>query len=276
MSNKKYTTVLTIAGSDPSGGAGIQADLKTFAALGCYGMSVIAALTAQNTQEVTGVYPIPPKFIAQQLETIFADIKVDAIKIGMLHDVDVIEEVANSISNLSIPIVLDPVMVAKSGHALLKDTAIKSLQQNLFPIATLITPNIPEAELLLEQEIKTHNDMEHAAQALCKNGLKAVLLKGGHLANETSADCLYIKATNNIHWLSSKRIKTKNTHGTGCTLSSAIASNLALGYNLLDAVSHAKDYLSQAILAGSEYKLGKGHGPVHHFWGSRPILQHSR
>jgi hydroxymethylpyrimidine/phosphomethylpyrimidine kinase len=264
MDKKQYTTVLTIAGSDPSGGAGIQADLKTFAALGCYGMSVITALTAQNTQGVTGIHQIPAKFIALQLAAIFADIKVNAIKIGMLHDVDVIETVANNIINLKIPIVLDPVMVAKSGHTLLKNTAIKSLQQKLFSIATLITPNIPEAELLLERKIKTHKDMEHAAQALCQNGLKTVLLKGGHLKNTESSDCLYIKELDSLHWLNSRRINTKNTHGTGCTLSSAIASFLGLGYNLLEAVKHAKDYLSQAILAGCEYKLGKGHGPVDH------------
>lgn len=263
MPSKKYTTVLTIAGSDPSGGAGIQADLKTFATLGCYGMSVITALTAQNTQGVTGVHPIPAKFIAEQLDAIFVDIKVHAIKIGMLHNAEVIKTVANKIESINIPIVLDPVMVAKSGHTLLKNSAIKSLQKNLFPLATIITPNIPEAQVLLQQKIKTQNEMQHAARALCKNGLKAVLIKGGHLKNtKESTDCLYIKATDNFHWLKKERIKTKNTHGTGCTLSSAIASFLALGYDLTEAVSRAKKYLSQAILAGSEYKQGKGHGPV--------------
>jgi hydroxymethylpyrimidine/phosphomethylpyrimidine kinase len=264
MQPKTYTTVLTIAGSDPSGGAGIQADLKTFSALSCYGMSVITALTAQNTQGVTAVYPIPAKFITEQLDAIFADIKVDAIKIGMLHDVDVIKTVANKIKSLTMHIVLDPVMVAKNGHTLLKNRAIKALQKNLFPLATIITPNIPEAELLLEQKIKTQKKMQQAAKALCENGLKAVLIKGGHLENtKQSADCLYIKATDNFHWLTDKRIKTKNTHGTGCTLSSAIASFLALGYDLLDAVTQAKKYLSQAILLGSEYSLGKGHGPLY-------------
>lgn len=265
--NRQYTCALTIAGSDPSGGAGIQADLKTFAALGCYGMSAITALTAQNTQGVTAVQPVTAEFVGKQLDEIIADIEIAAIKIGMLHNQDVIEVVAKKVNKLSAPIVLDPVMVAKSGHQLLQPEAINYLQNKLIPLTTLITPNLPEAELLLQREIKSVADTEQAAKDLCLQALPAVLIKGGHAEDrDVSSDCLYLKEQGKCYWFEGKRIKTKNTHGTGCTLSAAIASYLALGNDLLSAVTQAKAYITQAIAAGSQYKIGHGCGPVHHFY----------
>lgn len=265
---KKYTTILTIAGSDSSGGAGIQADLKTFFALGCYGMSVITALTAQNTQGVTAVHAVPAKFVTQQLDAVFSDIEVSAIKIGMLHNIDIINAVAGGLKKFAadIPIVLDPVAIAKSGHTLLQNDAVASLVDKLFPLATVITPNLPEAELLLQRKITTYEDMQTAAQELCGEKLEAVLVKGGHLEQASdSSDCLYVKSADSLRWFRNKRIKTRNTHGTGCTLSSAIASFLALGYGLAAAVTRAEEYLHNAIAAGSKYKLGSGSGPVYHF-----------
>ncbi|KPJ67836.1 MAG: hypothetical protein AMJ43_02455 [Coxiella sp. DG_40] len=268
MHSKKYTCVLTIAGSDCSGGAGIQADLKTFSALGCYGMSVITALTAQNTSNVDAIHAVPAEFVGRQIDAIFSDIKVAAIKIGMLHDVNVIEIVADKIKTFpyNVPIVLDPVMVAKSGSILLKNTAIEFLREKLIPLVTIITPNLPEAQLLSNREIESRHDMEQVAKVLCQKALHAVLIKGGHLHHsDKCADCLYVKATDRIYWYEAERIKTKNIHGTGCTLSSAITSYLALGHSLRDAVAKAKTYLSGAILAGSKFTLGHGYGPVQHF-----------
>jgi hydroxymethylpyrimidine/phosphomethylpyrimidine kinase len=263
---KNYHTTLSIAGSDCSGGAGIQADLKTFSALGCYGMTVITALTAQNTMGVQAIQEIPAKFIAEQLDSIFSDINVDAIKIGMLHSTEVIKTVANKLTAQITPIVLDPVMVSKNDSLLLQPSAIKSLRDNLFPLATLITPNLPEAETLLQQTINDQQTMESAAKQLSMFGPHAVLIKGGHLDNaQESADCLYIKDQNKFYWFTAERIKTKNTHGTGCTLSAAITAFLSKGHNLVAAVSAAKEYISGAISAGSEYQLGKSQGPVQHF-----------
>jgi hydroxymethylpyrimidine/phosphomethylpyrimidine kinase len=266
MSYKNYTSVLTIAGSDCSGGAGIQADLKTFSALGCYGMSVITALTAQNTLNVDAIHAVPAEFIGQQIDAIFSDIKVSAIKIGMLHSVDIIKIVASKIKTFpnNIPIILDPVMVAKSGDTLLKNEAIEFLHEKLIPLVTIITPNLPEAQLLLKKKIESRDDFQRAAKELCQGALQAVLIKGGHLQGDNCSDCLYVESTDKIHWYEAERIKTKNTHGTGCTLSSAIASFLALGYDLYEAVAKAKAYLSEAILAGSKFILGHGYGPVQH------------
>lgn len=267
---KTYTTALSIAGSDCSGGAGIQADLKTFSALGCYGMSVITALTAQNTQGVQAIYPIPAEFIGQQLDSIFADIKVNAIKIGMLHAPEIIEIIARQlIQHPAIPLILDPVMLAKDGSHLLQTAAINTLRNKLFPLTTILTPNLPEAEILLQQKIMDRGNMEQAARELCAMGPQAVLLKGGHLLeDQESADCLYIKQQNKYYWFSNKRVMTKHTHGTGCTLSAAITACLAQGKNLLDAVTAAKSYISAAILAGKDYQLGKGCGPVQHFFNT--------
>lgn len=265
---KRYHRVLTIAGSDSGGGAGIQADLKTFSALGCYGMSVITALTAQNTVAVTGIQPVPPAFIAQQIEAVMEDIGVDAVKIGMLHSSQVIETVAERLTHYAGPqIVLDPVMVAKSGDKLLQDEAIEALRTVLIPIATVVTPNLPEAGVLLDRsEEAVANQLERASRELTRLGPKAVLLKGGHLAGDQSRDLLYEKETDTLLSLDAERVETTNTHGTGCTLSSAIAAFLARGFSVPEAIRKAKTYLTAALEAGAAYQLGQGHGPVHHFY----------
>lgn len=264
---ERYHRALTIAGSDSGGGAGIQADLKTFAALGCYGMSVITALTAQNTVAVKSIHPVPPEFIAEQIDAVMEDIGVDAVKIGMLHSTDVIETVAERLRHYNInTIVLDPVMVAQSGDKLLRDDAIEALKATLIPLATVITPNIPEASVLLGHPVETAADMEAASRELGALGAAAVLLKGGHLKDEQSVDFLTIKDDDSLHKFEAERIDTKNTHGTGCTLSSAIAGHLARDYSIFESVRRAKDYITNALRHGAEHELGQGHGPVHHFY----------
>lgn len=260
-----YTTALSIAGSDPSGGAGIQADIKTFSALGCYGMSVITALTAQNTQGVQGVHTIPAEFVELQLKSIFADIKVNAAKTGMLHNALVIDRVANFFESHRCPLIIDPVIMAKDGSLLLETEALSALKTQLLPHAYLITPNLPEAELLLGRTIKTAKDMEAAAHDLGQLGAEAVLIKGGHLNDSESNDCLYVREQQQIFWFNATRIHTQNTHGTGCTLSAAITAFTAQGLTIYEAVSAAKTYLNLAIQNGAPYQLGQGHGPVHHF-----------
>lgn len=268
---KRYATVLTIAGSDSGGGAGIQADLKTFSAMGCYGMSVITAVTAQNTIGVSAVHPIPTDVIAKQIDAVLEDIGADAIKIGMLHSSEVIETVADRLRHhRARNIVIDPVMVAKSGDRLLQEEATQSLREVLLPLATIITPNLPEATVLLGREIKKREQMPDAARDLIGLGAQAVLLKGGHLDDEQSPDILVVRHLEEPIVLEAPRVKTSNTHGTGCTLSSAIAACLAKGLDLEEAVRRAKVYLTQALMAGANYQLGHGHGPVHHFheyWG---------
>lgn len=263
---KTYRRALTIAGSDSGGGAGIQADLKTFAALGCYGMSVITALTAQNTVAVTGIHPVPPEFIAQQIDAIMEDIGVDAVKIGMLHSSAVIRTVAERLAHYGVSnVVVDPVMVAKSGARLLQEEAVEALRDLLIPLATVLTPNLPEAAMLLQKPIGERKDMEDACRELARLGPAAVLLKGGHLPGGSSPDLLYCR--NNDTWLTleTARVETPNTHGTGCTLSSAIAAYLASGCGIEEAVKRAKAYITSALKAGASYRLGRGHGPVHHF-----------
>ena len=266
---KKYYRTLTIAGSDSGGGAGIQADLKTFSALGCYGMSAITAVTAQNTVAVTAIHELPTEIITKQIDAVIEDIGVDAVKIGMLSAPAIISTVAKRLVAHRIDrVVLDPVMVAKGGDKLLRDDAIDALKTELLPLATVITPNIPEAEVLSAQRIETKTDMEAVARALVKTGPEAILVKGGHFDGEFSDDCLLLHKNGDekIHWFDEKRIDSPNTHGTGCTLSSAITAYLAKGCDIFDAVKNAKDYISKAIFAGSEYKIGNGHGPVHHFY----------
>ncbi len=266
LSMKTYKRALTIAGSDSGGGAGIQADLKTFAALGCYGMSVITALTAQNTQAVTGIMPVPPSFIAEQIKTVLSDIGTDAVKIGMLHSAEVIVTVAKTLAELGVTnIVLDPVMVAKSGDKLLLDEAVDALKIWLLPLATVITPNLPETSVLLGRPVETLADMQPAAEELALLTPGAILVKGGHLSTAESTDLLYLSDSDRYLYPTT-RIATANSHGTGCTLSSAIAAGLARGLSVVDAVSAAKDYLTQALQAGAVYRLGHGHGPVHHFF----------
>lgn len=258
-----YRRALTIAGSDSGGGAGIQADLKTFSALGCYGMSVITAVTAQNTVAVTAIHAIPTHVIEAQIDAVLSDIGTDAIKIGMLATPEIIESVAKRLAqHPPAPLVLDPVMVSKSGDALLEGRAVSTLRSSLLPLATVLTPNVPEAEVLTGQSIASSADLEDAAHALLALGPEAVLLKGGHLdAEDTSDDCLVTRESTT--WLCAPRVATPHTHGTGCTLSSAIAALLARGESLTDAVSGAKAYISKAI--GAARPLGAGHGPVHHF-----------
>lgn len=263
---KHYNRVLTIAGSDSGGGAGIQADLKTITMLGCYGMTAITALTAQNTQGVQAIHSVPPEFIAKQLHSVLSDIGVDAIKIGMLANVQVIERIGYELKRATrVPIVLDPVMVSTTGDLLFDLDAYQALKE-LAKISTLITPNMREASFLLDSEIQTESDMEQAAKALCDTGIQATLVKGGHLGTDQSPDVLYIRATKELHWFNGPRIQTGNTHGTGCSLSSAIAANLAQGYDLVTAISRAKRYLTKALEIGSEYLIGQGYGPIAHFY----------
>ena len=254
--------LLTIAGSDSSGGAGIQADLKAFAAHGVFGMSVITAVTAQNTCGVTAVQDITPEIITAQIDAVFSDIRVDAVKIGMVSRQESIHAIAEALKKWKPPVVVvDPVMISKSGYPLLQPEACDALIKELLPCATLLTPNLPEAESICGFFIRTEEDMEKAAACIIGLGAKAVLVKGGHLEGERADDYLYDgkKGT----WLPGERIQTEHTHGTGCTLSSALASNLARGMDLTEAVTAAKAYVTTGIRHG--IALGHGHGPVHHF-----------
>jgi len=266
--NKTYHKVLTIAGSDSGGGAGIQADLKTFSAIGCYGMSVITALTAQNTVGVTGIHAVPPSFVEEQMEAVFTDIGADAVKIGMLFSSELIQTVSRQlIKHGACNIVLDPVMVAQSGDKLLQDEAIEAIKEHLMPLADVVTPNLPEAAVLLEREIKVTDDFQEVARDLSRYGSKNILVKGGHLEDADSSDLLFVTEEDRFVRLEGSRIDTRNTHGTGCTLSSAIAAHLARGLGIEDAVRKAKIYITEAIRSGAEYALGHGHGPVNHFFG---------
>lgn len=267
--NKRYKRTLTIAGSDSGGGAGIQADLKTFSALGCYGMSAITALTAQNTTGVTAIHGVPTDFLAAQIDAVLSDIGCDAVKIGMLHSPEVIQIVADRLRYHQVNnIVLDPVMVAKGGDKLIQDDAIDAIRKILIPMATVITPNLAEAEILLNTTITTTEAMYEACELLTQHGAQAVLLKGGRLDKERhSSDDIFYKRDDKRHQrLNAKRIDTHNVHGTGCTLSSAITAYLAHGEPLEEAIIKAKAYIDNAILTGSHYSIGKGHGPVHHFY----------
>ena len=257
--------VLSIAGSDPSGGAGIQADLKTFSALGCYGMAVITALTAQNTRGVTGVHVPDADFIALQIDAIFADVRVDAVKIGMLASGAIAEAVASRlIAHGAKNIVLDPVLVATSGDSLGAPDVVDAMRKHLFPLAAVITPNVPEAERLSGFTLGADADgLQRMAQNLGQMGVRASLVKGGHLKGATADDVLFFDGRSQVY--SVARVDTDNTHGTGCTLSSAIACYLAKGHELQDAVGAAKNYLTQALLAADVLDVGSGHGPVHHF-----------
>ena len=253
-------TALTIAGSDSSGGAGIQADIKTMTANGVYAMSAVAALTAQNTTGVYGIMEVPPEFLEAQLDCIFTDIYPDAVKIGMLSSGEIMKAVAGKLRKYEARhVVLDPVMVSTSGSRLMKEDAARVLQEELFPLAEIITPNIPEAEVLTGRRIQNAEDMEQAAELLYEKWHCAVLCKGGHRVNDAN-DLLYLEGE--ARWIRSERIDNPNTHGTGCTLSSAIAGNLAKGYGLCEAVERAKRYLSRALSAGLD--LGKGAGPMNH------------
>ncbi|MCT4792560.1 MULTISPECIES: bifunctional hydroxymethylpyrimidine kinase/phosphomethylpyrimidine kinase [Exiguobacterium] len=253
--------VLTIAGSDSGGGAGIQADLKTFSALGVYGMSVITAITAQNTLGVQAVEDVSPELVEAQLTSIFSDIRVDAVKIGMVSNQETIQVIARQLEKYPLPIVLDPVMVAKGGHALLQPNAEQALLEQLLPLATLVTPNIPEIERMIGGTVHSLADMKQAAVKLIERQTGAVLLKGGHLEGQDATDLLYTDERYVV--FEQERIESRHTHGTGCTLSAAIAANLALGHSLEDSVRYAKRYVTEAIRHG--FALGHGIGPTHHF-----------
>ncbi|MEN8236759.1 MAG: bifunctional hydroxymethylpyrimidine kinase/phosphomethylpyrimidine kinase [Pseudomonadota bacterium] len=263
--------ILTIAGFDGSGGAGIQADLKTFASLGCYGLSVLTCLPIQNTQGVEKCYPMSAQMVREQLHSIFADIVPDAIKIGVLYNEEIVATVTNFLQeNASgIPIVLDPVMVATSGDSLLQKRAITVLKRVMLPIATIVTPNTEEAFRLTGIPIETTTDIQKAGESLMDLGTNAVLLKGGHLCDQAATDLLLQKNTR-AEWLTSQRILSPNTHGTGCTLSAGIAAGLALGNDLLPSCRQAKAYLTQAIQHGKNLEIGRGNGPVHHFYHLTP------
>ncbi|NLK36980.1 MAG: bifunctional hydroxymethylpyrimidine kinase/phosphomethylpyrimidine kinase [Epulopiscium sp.] len=254
--------VLTIAGSDTCGGAGIQADLKTFSAQGTYGMSVITAVTVQNTQGVFGCQDISPDIIQGQMDAIFSDIRVDAVKIGMVSQIETIHAIADKLEQYQPPnVAVDPVMISKSGFDLMKPEAKEALLTRLIPLAYVVTPNLPEAEVITGMKINDTASMEEAARAIHKMGAKNILVKGGHL-EDSATDILF--DGKEMTFLTSERIHTKNTHGTGCTLSSAIAANLAKGQTVSDAVKNAKAYITIAIQHSLE--IGKGVGPTHHFY----------
>lgn len=265
---------LTIAGSDSGGGAGIQADLKTFSALGVYGASVITALTAQNTRGVTGIHDVPADFISLQMDAVFSDLAVDAVKIGMLSRPETIRTVAAGLERHDARnIVLDPVMVAASGDPLLAEDAVAELISTLVPMAGLITPNLHEAARMLSSPVaESRADMVTQAKALLSLGARRVLLKGGHGAGDECADLL--SDGNDQKWFVAPRHETRNTHGTGCTLSSAIAAGLAKGLSMADSVAEAKIYITDAVRAADALEIGSGHGPVHHFY--RQWTEHSQ
>jgi hydroxymethylpyrimidine/phosphomethylpyrimidine kinase len=256
---------LTIAGSDSSGGAGIQADLKSFAALGVYGASVITALTAQNTQGVTGIHQVPADFVTAQIDAVFSDLDIGAVKIGMVAEIAVIGAIAAGLAKWRPKhIVLDPVMVATSGDRLLRADAVEALRRKLIPMASLITPNLPEAAALLDEPAATNeNAIAGQGKRLLALGSRAVLIKGGHGQGADSTD--YLIAASGTIPLSAPRVASRNTHGTGCSLSSAITAGLAKGEDMETAVRNAKAWVSAAIAAADRFAVGHGHGPIHHF-----------
>ena len=278
----KYNRVLTIAGSDSGGGAGIQADIKAISAMGCYAASAITAITVQNTLGVEAVHAVPLDILEGQIDAVLSDIGADAIKIGMLHSAEVVNLVADKIEKYGIKnVVLDPVMVSTSGHRLIEESAIEVIKSRLIPLARVITPNIPEAEILAGRTIASEADFPEVAKILSETVLNtgsqtgdttqttkhvSVLLKAGHLTGDDLVDYFYNAEDGTTTELPSKRVYTRNTHGTGCTLSSAFAAALARGEDLTAAATSAKKYIEGAIISGAEYEIGHGHGPVNHFW----------
>ena len=265
-SQKTYPVVLSIAGSDSSGGAGIQADIKTLSALGVYGATAITAITAQNTRGVHAQHALPPQMVRDQIVAVVEDLSPAAIKIGMLANAEVANSVADALEQCDIPIILDPVIVSTSGHRLLSTEAEEVVKQRLLPLATLLTPNIPEMAALTNIPINTREDKARAAEHLFSYGVKAILLKGGHEAGDTKSDILFTKSASGIEStiFTTASIPTRNTHGTGCTLSSAIAAYIARGYGLVEAIRHAKEFVTEAIRHGADIAIGHGYGPVNH------------
>ena len=267
----QYARVLSIAGSDSGGGAGIQADLKTFAAFGCFGMTAITALTAQNTLGVRAIHSVPAQMLRDQIDAVVEDIGVDAVKIGMLHRADIVDTVAQAIDRHGLRlVVLDPVMMSTSGARLIDDQAQAVLVRELFPRVALVTPNLDEAALLVGRPLTSEAGMKAAAHELLSMGAAAVLLKGGHLAGDTVSDLLLTRK-GVAHWMRAPRIATANTHGTGCTLSSAIAAQLALGSQLQEAVELARAYVRAALEAGAPVRTGAGSGPLNHGHAPQPM-----
>lgn len=269
---KKYHTVLTIAGSDCSGGAGIQADIKTISALGCYAASAITAVTVQNTCGVSAIHPIPAEYVKSQIEAVMTDIKPEAVKIGMINDVEIVRAIASSIKTYRPKLVVfDPVMVSTSGCKLIEDKAIEAIKNELIPLSTIITPNLKEAIVLTGDNISHAGSMIEAGRKILNYGCHSVLVKGGHLDGDDMCDVLCINGDSNPYTFTARKIDSHNTHGTGCTLSSAIATNLALGYTLQEAVNRAKEYVYKGILTGKDIHIGNGHGPLNHFHTPVPM-----
>lgn len=271
MKQKRYPTALTIAGSDSGGGAGIQADLKTFSSIGVYGTSVITAVTAQNTRGVNGIQSISTSIIAAQADAVCSDIRVDAVKLGMLHAPEIVDTVATILEKYAFKTVItDPVMIATSGDSLILSDTVELYKTKLFPLTTLLTPNCMEAAVFTGLNVETADDLYPAGNALLRMGCEAVLMKGGHLEDEVMTDILFIR-NEKPYLLQGPRITTPNTHGTGCTLSSAVAAYSALGHPLHIAVRLAKDYVHQAIVSGADTYVGAGHGPLNHFFNPQSL-----
>ncbi|WP_312923455.1 bifunctional hydroxymethylpyrimidine kinase/phosphomethylpyrimidine kinase [Empedobacter brevis] len=267
---QKAYSVLTIAGFDGSGGAGIQADTKTISAHGCYATNVLTALPVQNTQGVQNIYEIPAQAIREQIQSILEDIYPDAIKIGMVHSVELVHIISEELKNYNKPIVYDPVMVATSGHRLIKDETLEACIEKLFPLATLITPNLDEASILVNHKIDSAELMLAYGETILNLGCQNLLLKGGHLQQEKIISYLFQKKQP-VQSYTSQKIETKNTHGSGCTLSSAIACNLALGFSLTESVQLAQEYVEQAILGSKDLTIGKGNGPLNHLFNPQKL-----
>ncbi|MDM1556934.1 MULTISPECIES: bifunctional hydroxymethylpyrimidine kinase/phosphomethylpyrimidine kinase [Chryseobacterium] len=273
MKKYKYPSVLTIAGFDGSGGAGIQADIKTTSALGCFSTSVLTALPVQNTQGVRKIYPIPVEAVADQIKAILDDIVPDAIKIGMVHTPQLVETIVSTLAEYpKIPIVFDPVMVATSGHRLIEEETITALTTMLFPIADVITPNMDEASILADMKVETLEDLYTAGIKIKKLGCKTILLKGGHQETSTITSLFYDESEN-FHSFETLKFNTNNTHGSGCTLSSAIAAYIAQGKNLYEAVSLGQQYIYQAIENGKDVQTGHGNGPLNHFFNPQKLIK---
>lgn len=277
-SKKSYPIALSIAGSDSSGGAGIQADLKTFSSLGVYGTTAITAITAQNTQGVHSQLAIAPQMVYDQIIAVMEDLNPSVVKIGMLSNSEIVCAVAEALSQYQLPIILDPVIVSSSGHRLLSIEAQESLKERLLPLSTLITPNIPEMEALTSVTLSTYQDKERAAHYLIELGAKAILLKGGHEEGDTKSDTLFLASPTGIKTstFSSQTIHTKNIHGTGCTLSAAIAAFIARGESINEAIAKAKSYITDAIRAGADVAIGNGFGPVNHGFNPLKMVANER
>lgn len=273
MKKKHYITTLTIAGFDPSGGAGIQADIKTMSALGCYATSVLTALPVQNTVGVRSIYPVPYLAVKEQIEAVLEDIFPDALKIGMVHTSELVTTIVETLRNYpKMPIVFDPVMVATSGHKLIENETIQSIVNNLFPIADIITPNLDEAGILADMKIETVEEMYLAGNKIKQLGAKNILLKGGHLKT-AQLTSLFFSEEDEVHEFHFEKYETKNTHGSGCSLSSAIASYLAQGKSMLEAVTLGQNYVKEAIYQGKDIYIGKGNGPLNHFFNPVKLIK---